>query len=135
MKVLLVEDVPLAAKISAFLLRALNCEVDAVETGQDALQKVMTHHYDFILMDIGLPDYDGFMVTERIRQFSDVPIYALTAQADEAHRQQAFASDMTGFLTKPLNESEIKNIMAKIKYAEYAAKQNTLIDSTHEQIE
>lgn len=133
MKVLLVEDVPLAARISAFLLRALNCEVDTVENGQDALQQVMMKHYDFILMDIGLPDYDGFTVTERIRQFSDVPIYALTAQADEAHRQRAFASDMTGFLTKPLEEAEIKNIMAKIRLAENTAKQN--IEGKHEKVE
>ncbi len=135
MRVLLVEDVPLAAKISAFLLRALNCEVDTVVTGQDALQQVMMEHYDFILMDIGLPDYDGFTVTERIRQFSDVPIYALTAQADDAHRQRAFASDMTGFLTKPLEDKEIKNIMAKIKYAEHSAKHKEVIDGNHEQVE
>ena len=112
MKVLLVEDLPLAAKIARFILGDLNCDVDVATNGADALQKAQDSNYDLIFMDVGLPDATGFEVTSKIRKAGvRVPIYALTAHTDADHRDQAIASGMTGFLTKPLEEMAVRQLL------------------------
>ncbi|MFI4957316.1 MAG: response regulator [Gammaproteobacteria bacterium] len=112
MKVLLVEDLPLAAKIARFILGDLNCDVDVATNGAEALQKAQSNAYDLIFMDVGLPDATGFEVTSRIRKAGvQVPIYALTAHTDADHRDQAIAAGMTGFLTKPLEEMAVRQLL------------------------
>lgn len=112
MKVLLVEDLPLAAKIARYILSDLNCDVDHVSTGADAVNKARSDVYDLIFMDVGLPDATGFEVTQRIRAAGvATPIYALTAHTDVDHRQQAIRAGMTGFLTKPLEEAAVRQLL------------------------
>lgn len=112
MKVLLVEDLPLAAKIARYILADLNCDVDVASNGADALIKAKTNRYDLIFMDVGLPDATGFEVTQRIRSAGiTTAIYALTAHTDGEHRSQAVKSGMTGFLTKPLEEGAVRQLL------------------------
>lgn len=112
MKVLLVEDLPLAAKIARFILGDLSCDVDVATNGAEALIKAQSSRYDLIFMDVGLPDATGFEVTSRIRKAGvSVPIYALTAHTDSDHRDQAIAAGMTGFLTKPLEEVAVRQLL------------------------
>lgn len=112
MKVLLVEDYQLAAKIADFILRSLDCQVDIAKNGQQALDKVMAGHYDLILMDLGLPDKNGYEVTKIIRESNNkTPVYALTAHTDQGHKDLAVEAGMNGFLIKPLEESEVKEVL------------------------
>ncbi len=112
MKVLLVEDYQLAARIADYILKSLDCQVDIAKNGQQALDKALSGDYDLILMDIGLPDYDGFTVTRKIREASDnTPVYALTAHTDQGHKDQAREAGMNGFLIKPLEEDEVKQVL------------------------
>jgi CheY-like chemotaxis protein len=114
MKVLLVEDLPLAAKIARYILGDLRCDVDVASNGAQALEKAKMQAYDLIFMDVGLPDATGFEVTQALRAASvKTPIYALTAHTDRDHRAQAVASGMTGFLTKPLEENEVRALLLK----------------------
>jgi len=117
MKVLLVEDHQLAAKIADYILRSLDCQVDIAKTGQQALDKAMVGEYDLILMDLGLPDYDGFTVTRKIRQAHQTPVYALTAYTDQDHKDQALEAGMNGFLIKPLEEAEVKQVLESTQTA------------------
>ena len=112
MRVLLVEDLQIVARIAKFMLNALQCDVDVATSGQEAVEKIFAEHYDLVLMDIGLPDYDGFTITRRIREvFDSLPVYALTAYTDEAHKAQAKSAGMTGFLIKPLDEKDLKRVI------------------------
>ncbi len=114
MKVLLVEDLPLAAKIARFILGDLHCDVDIASSGAQAMEKAISRVYDLIFMDVGLPDTTGFEVTQRIRAANiKTPIYALTAHTDNDNRQQAVLAGMTGFLTKPLEENEVRALLVK----------------------
>lgn len=113
MKVLLVEDYQLAAKIADYILRSLDCHVDIAQNGEQALEKAMNGAYDLILMDLGLPDKDGYEVTKIIREAqNNTPVYALTAHTDQGHKDLAVSAGMNGFLIKPLEESEVKQVLA-----------------------
>ncbi|MCK4609252.1 MAG: response regulator [Gammaproteobacteria bacterium] len=117
--VLLVEDVPLAQIAATYILEDLNCNTDVAETGSDALQLACEKYYDVIFMDIGLPDTDGFRLTDDIRRSQGknhlTQIYALTAHLDKDYQQQAEAVGMNGFLQKPLTEEKLNNVLKKIK--------------------
>lgn len=112
MKVLLVEDYQLAAKIADYILRSLDCQVDIAKNGEQALEKAMAGEYDLILMDLGLPDKDGYEVTKMIRKAkNNTPVYALTAHTDQGHKDMALEAGMNGFLIKPLEEDEVKQVL------------------------
>lgn len=105
--VLLVEDNKLVRKMSILILEQLNCKVDAVSTGELAIERANKSHYDIIFMDIGLPDICGLSVIHRIRKQShlndNVPIVALTAHSDKEYIEQSYKVGATEFLVKPLN--------------------------------
>jgi PAS domain S-box-containing protein len=106
--ILAVEDSPLAARMLQQMLQKLNCTAHIVNTGEEAINAVINHDYDLVLMDIGLPGIDGFETTNRIRQLDDkfkahVPIIALTAHIAEQMRQQCLAAGMQDMLTKPVS--------------------------------
>ena len=92
---LLVEDNDLARMVAEVSLKKVNCKVDSVSTGEEAVQLALTKKYDIIFMDIGLGDTDGFQVTQTIRsesQFNkDTLIVALTAHLEESYREKAKA--------------------------------------------
>ncbi len=108
-KILLVEDLPIARISAKLVLGKLNCEVEVAENGTQALNLVNSKLYDIIFMDIGLPDIDGILVTSKIRQQpncmnSKTPIIALTAHQEGELRAKCFEAGMNDFLTKPLTE-------------------------------
>ena len=110
-KILLVEDLELAQIIAKYTLTSLQCDVDVVSTGEGAIEKVRENTYDYVFMDLGLPDMDGFVATQKIREFSDVPIIALTAHVDTQYQAEALACGMDGFLSKPLEEKAVKELL------------------------
>jgi CheY-like chemotaxis protein len=105
--VLLVEDNYLVRKMAIIMLQRLDCKVDAVETGELALEYANKTNYDIIFMDIGLPGMDGLSVIDRIRKTRglnyEVPIITLTANSDRDYIQQSFKVGANEFLVKPLN--------------------------------
>jgi len=112
MKVLLVEDHQLAAKIADFILKSLGCQVDIACTGQQAMEKAGVGVYDLIFMDLGLPDYDGITVTLKLREAKNLtPVYALTAHTDQDHKNRAHEAGMNGFLIKPLEITEVQQVL------------------------
>ena len=79
-RVLIVDDEKLIVKGLKFSLEQDNMEVDVAYDGREALEKAMNNQYDIILLDVMLPELNGFEVCQQVRDFSDVPIIMLTIQ-------------------------------------------------------
>ncbi len=115
-RILVVEDNALVQKITVMAIEALGYQVDTAATGAEAIAQFKAHHYQFIFMDLGLPDIDGCTVTETIRELEDgyhTPIVALTAHTDEMVQENALKSGMDDFLSKPLTADHAKAVIEK----------------------
>jgi len=112
-RILLVEDNALNMEIAKSILEIYGMEVIAAEDGQQAVDlfaAAPANHFLAVLMDIRMPVMDGLAATQAIRRLerpdaADVPILAMTANAFEDDRLQAFAAGMNGYIAKPINVS------------------------------
>lgn len=116
-KFLLVEDTVIARIMAIEMIKHLNHTVDVVETGEDALSQTKKQSYDIILLDLGLPDIDGFTVARKIKDIDNInsstPIIALTAHVDNAYKTKAKEAGMSDYLLKPLTEENLQQIIKK----------------------
>jgi len=91
------------------ILRVLNAEgygVDFAENGTQALEAVGRSNYNLILMDINLPDIDGYTLTSRLRNNSrlqNIPIIALTANVMKGDRERSLNAGCDGYIQKPID--------------------------------
>lgn len=115
-KILLVEDDALTQKITSWMLDELNCTVELVSTGEEALKR-LDKKYDLIITDIGLPDMDGIDLVKQIRkdylQHAKTPVVALTAHVLEKDKEKCMAAGMNDFLKKPLFLKDLKKLFLK----------------------
>lgn len=105
-KVLYVEDNPENRRLVRLVLESEGYEVVEAEDGAAAVESVLAHQPDLILMDMHLPKVDGYEATRRIRElpgFALVPIVALTANVLRADKDRALASGCVGFIQKPID--------------------------------
>jgi two-component system, sensor histidine kinase len=104
LNVLLAEDVRANQQIVVRTLQKRGHAVDVASNGGEALKLASQSNYDVILMDVQMPDMDGFQATTAIRASgSQVPIIALTAHAMVGDRQRCLAAGMDDYLAKPLD--------------------------------
>ena len=121
-KVLLVEDNELNQEIASTILSEAGFTVDIANDGDVAvnkMKKASVGQYDLILMDIQMPKMDGYEATRQIRQLADrqiaaIPIVAMTANAFEEDRQSALDAGMNGHLAKPIENSELFEILKTV---------------------
>ncbi len=120
MEILLVEDNPLNQKVVTFNLKKYNYNVTSVMYGREAIDLVKNRKFDLILMDIMLPEMDGFEVTENIRKYEEesgatekVPIIALTANALDNDRDKCYSAGMNEYLSKPFSSDELIGVIDK----------------------
>jgi two-component system alkaline phosphatase synthesis response regulator PhoP len=109
LKILVVDDEPDVVEVVrlCFQLRWPEAEVFAAEDGEKALTAVESLAPDLILLDIMLPDMDGFQVCEEVRRFSDVPIIMLTARVEETDRLIGLELGADDYVTKPFSPREV----------------------------
>jgi PAS domain S-box-containing protein len=116
-RVLVTDDNAVNQKLASALLAKLGCDVDTADDGLAALQKISKQNYGLVLMDLVMPQMDGFAATTAIRQLagdcSAVPIVALTASATESDRKRCFAAGMDDFITKPIRSEQLAQCLAK----------------------
>ena len=121
-KILLAEDNKINQMIAEAILTKAGFQVDIAEDGQIAVQKMTdapAGTYDVILMDIQMPNMDGYEATKRIRALDDkdkanIPIVAVTANAFEEDRQLALKAGMNGHLAKPYDVPAMMKMLDKL---------------------
>jgi len=113
-KILLVEDYEGNIVVISYILEELGLEYDIAKTGVEALQAWSEKHYDIILMDIQMPEMDGFAATSKIRQLEKsknlehTPIIGMTAHALVGDKDKCIDAGMDSYLPKPIVEHDLK---------------------------
>jgi two-component system KDP operon response regulator KdpE len=119
--ILVVED---DAKIQKFICYALSNEgisCSASSTGQCALSKLVSERIDIMLLDLGLPDFDGMEIIKKAREWSDMPIIVVSARDQDKDKVAALDSGADDYLTKPFSVAEL---LARVRVASrHIAKQ------------
>ncbi len=126
-KVLVVDDEKLIVKGIKFNLEQDGMEVDVAYDGKEALELAGKKDYDIILLDVMLPELDGFEVCQQIRAESDVPIIMLTAKDDDMDKILGLEYGADDYVTKPFNILELK---ARIKAITRRTKNRKSEEST-----
>ncbi|HKY34811.1 MAG TPA: response regulator [Polyangiaceae bacterium] len=111
---LVIED---EAQMRRFLRASLvsnGYQVFEAETGEDGLEQAAARNPDLVLLDLGLPDTDGLVVTERLRQWGRMPIIVLSARGKEEDKIKALDLGADDYLTKPFGIGEL---LARIRVA------------------
>ncbi|MBF0625617.1 MAG: response regulator [Magnetococcales bacterium] len=115
-RILLVEDNRLNRQVAEELLRGAGLEVIPAANGREALELAATQDPDGVLMDVQMPDMDGFQATAALRaeaRFQRLPIIAMTAHALKGDREKCLAAGMNDYLTKPIDVRTLFTVLAK----------------------
>jgi len=118
LRILLAEDDPVNGMLVTRLLKRLGCTVEAVATGTAVVEAVKARTFDVILMDIEMPELDGYGATAAVRRLDQTsgrrtPIIALTAHVVAEVRSACAAADMDDYLAKPLDIRELVTALGK----------------------
>lgn len=116
MRVLIAEDNPVNVIILQKFLVKWNAISEVATNGAEAEEMVRLQSYDMILMDLHMPEKDGYEATRAIRQAGYMmPVLALTADAFEQTRERALAAGMNDFITKPFNPEQLLNKLVQYR--------------------
>lgn len=121
--VLLVEDNRINLQMTREILENMGFNADTAESGAVAVEMATRNTYDAILMDIRMPEMDGYEATRRIRALKSadsLPIIALSADAVEGVAEKAREAGMNGYLTKPLSPSKLVEVLKEFIQVETA---------------
>jgi len=113
-KILVVDDDPVITKLLVTTLTKAGAEVHTAAGGQVGLQQFYTSRPDLVILDVMMPDMDGWETCRIIRQLSDVPIIMLTIQADDDEIVRGLENGADDYITKPFNA---KVVLARVKAA------------------
>lgn len=106
-RILVVDDEPRYQRLLEANLRTDNYSVVTASDGQEALEIFSTQPIDLILLDVMMPNLDGFETCQRIREYSNVPIVMLTAKGDEKDRVRGLDLGADDYLVKPFSATEL----------------------------
>ena len=120
MKILLVEDNLMNQKVVMFNLKKLNLEIAPAVMGSEAIELFKNNQFSLVLMDIMLPEMDGYEITRAIREMekqnnieNPVPIIALTANTYDNDKEKCFNAGMNDYLSKPFTSKQLIDMIAK----------------------
>jgi DNA-binding response OmpR family regulator len=105
--VLVIEDEADIRQLLRTLLEREGYKVAEAIEGRDGVRQFHQSHHDIVILDVGLPDLDGWQVLERIRDMSDVPVLMLTALGTERDKVRGLNSGADDYLTKPFSRVEL----------------------------
>lgn len=115
-RVLLVEDDDENRRLLAHMLRTRGAEVTACSTGADALEAARKERFDLGLLDVQMPDLDGYEVYRRLRALpggQDLPLVAVTAYTSDFDKERAQIEGFNDFVPKPVSLATIESILAR----------------------
>lgn len=107
MCILIIED---EVKIASYLVKGLNesgYEAQCVHSGLEGLEKLKMHAYSLVILDVMLPDIDGWAVLKVLRQFSKIPVIFLTAKDQVIDRVKGLELGADDYLAKPFSYIEL----------------------------
>jgi CheY-like chemotaxis protein len=117
-KILVAEDNSINIQVARYILAPLASELVFVLNGEEALDQFVKDNFDLILMDVKMPVMDGYEATQKIRQIEleqgkgeRIPIIAMTANNMYEELQECLKIGMDGYLTKPFNSDDVRNVL------------------------
>jgi signal transduction histidine kinase/CheY-like chemotaxis protein len=118
LRILLAEDNVFNQKVALGLLGRMGHNVTVANNGLEAIELYSRNSFDLVLMDVQMPEMDGFRATELLRQQQEksgiqVPIIAMTAHAMQGDRERCLASGMHDYISKPIGRKELAEIIAR----------------------
>ena len=117
-RVLVAEDNSISTKVIRGMLRKLDLQPDTAGNGEEALEAIKARPYDLVLMDCEMPVLDGFEATRQLRKWETsagrprTPVVALTAHIFSEHRERAREAGMDGHMAKPVEMSQLREVIA-----------------------
>ncbi len=112
--ILVIDDEPQILRALRTILKTKGFQVTAAARGEEGLALAVATHPDLIILDLSLPDIDGFQVCSRIREWSQVPIIVLSVREGERDKVAALDRGADDYLTKPFG---IEELLARIRVA------------------
>jgi two-component system KDP operon response regulator KdpE len=109
-QVLIVDDEPRIGRILSLQFRLSGYEPISANSGLEALEIIGKQHLDLLMLDIVMPDMDGFQVLEKLRTFSQMPVIAFSARSENGPKAREMGAN--DFLTKPF---DIADVVARVK--------------------
>ena len=114
-KILIAEDNVMNQRLIKFLLQSRGYNFDLAANGAEAVELLKTGKYQLVLMDIQMPEMDGYAATGQIRQSlrSNIPIIAMTAHAMNGNKEKCMKAGMNDYITKPLDEELLFDMIGR----------------------
>ena len=118
LRVLVAEDNAVNQRLASRLLEKRGHRVTVMVNGRNALEALANQTFDLVLMDLQMPEMDGFEATAAIREREKdngghIPIIALTAHAMKGDMERCLAAGMDGYLSKPIRPQELDDLLEK----------------------
>lgn len=115
LKALIVDDNEINAMLAAEVLDSCGMPTVTADSGREAIDVIRNGNYCFVLMDYIMPEMDGLEATKRIREFSNVPIYAMSGDMDDKLREKFADAGANGMVSKPFKLDEISALCDEYK--------------------
>lgn len=118
-RILLAEDNDVNQLVACGIMKLFGLEVKAVSNGSEAIRALETEHFDTVLMDVQMPELDGYEATKQIRDISSgvknhqIPVIAMTAHAGATDREKCINAGMDDYCTKPIDPDNLKQLLLK----------------------
>jgi signal transduction histidine kinase/CheY-like chemotaxis protein/ligand-binding sensor domain-containing protein len=118
-KVLLAEDNLVNQRLAVRLLKKIGHQVVVAQTGREVLDALRAEKFDLVLMDVQMPEMDGFAATREIRKSEQgrqehIPVIAMTAHAMNGDRESCLKAGMDDYLAKPINSVELRQVIERV---------------------
>lgn len=125
LRILLAEDNVINQKVAQTMLQKMGYRVDTVANGKEAIKALEMLQYDLVLMDVQMPEMDGFEATRRIRdprsavRNNEVPIIAMTAHAMKGDRERCLEAGMNDYISKPISFQSLVELLGRWQVLSY----------------
>jgi PAS domain S-box-containing protein len=119
LNILIVEDNPINMLISRKMMEDWGIIIDEAVNGLACLDLIQNKHYDLVLMDIQMPEMDGYEATRQIRSYRNgiiekTPVLAMTAHATQTEMDKCLTVGMNDYISKPFNPTDLKKVIASL---------------------
>lgn len=116
-RALVIEDDPVTARLEESLLTQDDYAVDRVADGHGAIERLAAQRYDVIVLDVGLPDVDGYEVAQQLRTAGPnqrTPVVVVTGSTDPTARRRGFEAGAVVFIAKPFTAEQFRALVGTV---------------------